>query len=180
MATTPRRRAAPPRAPGSASRAKENRPIEDPESQEAVEAQQAASLFAELLCGTPRAVTPSSPSGGFGAAATESAAKKQRSAKEDEERMEVADADDAEDDDDAWEIACVMARRRLKPAVEGGPPGEWQYLVRWVGKPPEEDRWVPESALDADFLRDELEDAAMERTLQSARISAPENDNEQR
>ena len=75
------------------------------------------------------------------------------------------------EEEEVWEAECVMARRRLKPEMEGGPPGEWQYLIRWVGKPAEEDRWVPESAIDPDFLREDLDAAATERAMERASIS---------
>ena len=127
------------------------------EAQEAEEAAQAAALLAEAMFGTPR--------GKASAAATEKYTPT-------EQRQEPEEVEERpEEDDEAWEVECVLARRRLKPEAEGGPPGEWQYLVRWVDKPEEEDRWVPESVLDPEFLREDLEAAATERAMESARIS---------
>ena len=128
------------------------------EAQEAEEAAQAASLLAEAMFGTPRG-KPSAPK--KPRQELEEAAEEQRPEEEEEE--------------EAWEVECVLARRRLKPEAPGGPPGEWQYLVRWVDKPPEEDRWVPESVLDPEFLREDLEAAATERAMESARISVADD-----
>ena len=74
------------------------------------------------------------------------------------EAQAEAGSDEASDGD-TWIADCILARRRLKPPSADAPPGEWHYLIRWVGKPPVEDRWVPASALDPAFVRAELEEA---------------------
>lgn len=178
MPVTPRRSPAP-RPP---------RPKAAPVDPQAVqEAAQAESLLAEVMCGTPRARRLS---GGFGPAVDASIRKKQRGAVAAAEEEPAAASDREEDplaaaagpageqptdatadDDDDWYADCVLARRRLKPEVEGGPPGEWQYLVRWVGKGPDEDRWVPESALDPAFLQEDMDAAHTERAMERTSIS---------
>ena len=59
-------------------------------------------------------------------------------------------------DDDGWYVDCFLARRRLKAEFTKSGKAEWEYLVRWIGKGPEEDRWVPESALDPALIEAEL------------------------
>ena len=59
-------------------------------------------------------------------------------------------------DDDGWYADCFLARRRLKAEFTKSGKAEWEYLVRWIGKGPEEDRWVPESALDPALIEAEL------------------------
>ena len=130
-----------------------------PQDEDEDEAAQAAALLAEALgAGTPRQQQQR----------LEASRKKPRAAPIEDE--EAADEED-EGEEDAWEIECVLARRRLKAEVEGGPPGEWQYLIRWVDKPAEEDRWVPEGVLVAngfgDWLQDDLEAAETERRMES-------------
>jgi hypothetical protein len=156
---TPRRGGATPRSGATTPRAAP--PATSPDTTEAA---LAASLLAEVMCGTPRARSP------FAAAAPSVNKCEAPPAEEDPSSAMVLD--DGDDDEQAWEMECIMARRRLKPQVEGGPPGEWQYLVRWVGKPLEEDRWVPEQFMDPEFLRQDLEAAATERAMATARISA--------
>ena len=63
-----------------------------------------------------------------------------------------------EQDDDGWYVDRLLARRRLK-GDDSGAPGEWQYLVRWQGKGEEDDRWVPESALDPSFIEADMAEA---------------------
>ena len=65
-------------------------------------------------------------------------------------------------DDDGWYVDCFLARRRLKAEFTKSGKAEWEYLVRWIGKGPEEDRWVPESALDPALIEAELSSAAQE------------------
>ena len=152
---------------------KENRDAQAAASQDAEEEAQAESLLAEVMCGTPRARPPPP-------ALASSSAKKQRPSEEEEDDDEQQQQQqqqqqqvDDDEEEDVWEPECIMARRRLKPEVEGGPPGDWQYLVRWVGKPESENRWVPEHMLDPDFVRQDLDAAATERAMESARISEP-------
>ena len=165
MSATPRKSAGPRAKPRSqpTAAAAEALEQENADSQEASEAAQAESLLAELMCGTPRARTPSARS----LTEEERGGKKQRAA---EEESEDNHRSESAADDDGWYAECVIARRRLKPEVEGGPPGEWQYLIRWVDKGPEDDRWVPESALHPDFLRDDLQAAATERAMERASL----------
>ena len=179
MPATPKRSPAP-RPPRAKATPKYEEPQpENEDTQEASEAAQANALLAELMSGTPR---QRKLSGGFGPNVNvASQHKKQRSTDEQpedavaERAISPADGDsagsaDAAGEEDDWYADCVLARRRLKPEFEGGPPGEWQYLVRWVGKGPEEDRWVPESALNPEFLQQDMEEALTERRMERTTI----------
>ena len=139
----------PSRSPAkSPAKLKENRAPRRETPQEDEEQAVVQSLFAELMCGTPRqrAAPPPPPPAA------------------EEEPMDA-------DDEDVWEMESIQARRRLRPEVEGGPPGEWQYLIKFIGKPESENRWAPESALDPEWLQQELLGAATERSTDSAMAS---------
>lgn len=76
------------------------------------------------------------------------------------------DPEDEDGDDSEWIPEVIMARRRLRADAAGdGRPGEWQYLVRWQGRPESEDAWVPESALDPAFLASDMASLETERQL---------------
>ena len=73
--------------------------------------------------------------------------------------------------EEGWYVDQILARRRLK-GDDAGQPGSWQYLVRWIGRGPEDDMWVPEGDLDPELIASELQEAATERAMLSARGEA--------
>lgn len=81
-------------------------------------------------------------------------------ANETEKSKESEVAAKAKAADDEWYVECFMARRRLRPEYTKSGKAEWEYLIRWIGKGPEEDRWVPESALDPSLIEAELAEAS--------------------
>ena len=91
----------------------------------------------------------------------------------------VADEDPVEEevgDGRPWIPEVLLQRRRIRAdATSDGSMGEWQYLVRWVGRPETEDAWVPESALDPAFIDADMRALETERQLTArARQAAQE------
>lgn len=75
------------------------------------------------------------------------------------------------DDPRSWIVDRLLARRRLKSDGEQG-SAAWQYLVRFLGKGEEEDRWVPESDLDPDLIATNLAEAITERASERGEQSS--------
>lgn len=148
----------PPKAKRPSPRAK---PVAKPvEHSEDLEVAHATSLLAEVFCGTPRAAS--------------SAAKATAAREILPEAMKPAPpvvrvpppSADADAEDDVWEAESVRARRRPR-GEDGQPAGEWEYRIRWVGRPETEDRWVPESEISPDWLEEQLSAAAAERDAEA-------------
>jgi hypothetical protein len=72
-----------------------------------------------------------------------------------------------------WEVETVVARRRLRTDhTSGQQPSEWQYLVQIVGRPEAESIWLPESALDPEWLSADMAAAAEESGGTQAQLRA--------